>query len=1010
MTRFMHVSTWQEYHKDDCYIMFSGRQEDGTTVCFAIPDFKTYAYIPVPATLYDTWFNAIDRFLRNEFAGRRRARVPPTMIDRVEPVRKTDFYGYNTEQDYMRIVLDRPEYQGWLKKGVMDGTLEYAGIARDIFEADFPYTLRILIDNGWKSSAWFEVDMAHAKELQNVCRCQETYRVSHKAIRMSDDQAGLAPLNILSFDIEVAGDPGEMPSSDTHPIIMIGSVVKHVNQSDKDPPLQYVVHTWRGADPEMPCDFNGVCPTVVVSDSEQSMLEDWEDFVHEADADILTGYNIVQFDLPFIIDRANQCNLSLSLSKETRVTGRDTIEIPGRSIIDMLTVVKGSFKLRSYKLDAVAQHFLNEARVIKFSVDRTDITGILVSGSEPGNTYAMRVGDKTYNGKEMERLNFPAPLPKNETFMLVFANNVKQPQVLVELFVSSKLVMEDFAIAFHHSDEHKTGIHYTQITPLWNSDAAGRGRLIRYVGADACLPMRVMWKLTVVPDMIQMSRVCIMDMQTLNTRGETLKCVVLLYEECFRTGYIVPTRTVDRDAASAGDKYKGATVITPRTGYYEKDTVSTLDFKSLYPSIMRSFNICPSSLVAPERVGDFPSDDLFKSPAGHAFVKHHLRESVTGNILGRLLDERGRVKKRMADEKDPFRKMLLNGLQLALKLRSNAMYGFYGAHTNALACIPVSESITSYGRQGLQLTEQEVRANYPGALIVYGDTDSVFVRFAKGLSVAKSMELGEEACRIVNERFRRENSRTCIQLEFEKVFAYLLLIAKKRYAGLLFTKPHAPDFVHCSGIESVRRDNCLLCSTVMDAVLHMLLYRRNLELALDIVRLVLQRMYMHQIPIDRFVISKELTKADYKNKQPHVELVKRMRRRQTNGIPQIGQRVAYVIVAGSPGQKMCELAEDPDYVLANGMYPDVKYYIEKQIKGPLRRILEPVIGPHKFQELFTGKHTRKRANTTPKNSQILRMFASQANKRARAAETTDNAVAASSCAPSGTDSVSGGRE
>ncbi len=93
--------------------------------------------------------------------------------------------------------------------------------------------------------------------------------------------------------------------------------------------------------------------------------------------------------------------------------------------------------------------------------------------------------------------------------------------------------------------------------------------------------------------------------------------------------------------------------------------------------------------------------------------------------------------------------------------------------------------------------------------VIYGDTDSVMVKFGTS-SIEESMRLGKEAAAYVSDHFINP-----IKLEFEKVYFPYLLMNKKRYAGMLWTKPTKPDKMDCKGIETVRRDNCALVANVV---------------------------------------------------------------------------------------------------------------------------------------------------------------------------------------------------
>jgi DNA polymerase delta subunit 1 len=195
-----------------------------------------------------------------------------------------------------------------------------------------------------------------------------------------------------------------------------------------------------------------------------------------------------------------------------------------------------------------------------------------------------------------------------------------------------------------------------------------------------------------------------------------------------------------------------------------------------------------------------------------------------------LLGARKRAKKELAVETDPFKQAVLNGRQLALKVSANSVYGLTGATVGKLPCLAVASSTTSYGRQMIEKTKEEVESRYTiangyshDAQVIYGDTDSVMVKFGPN-DLAKCMELGNEAALHVSEKFIKP-----IKLEFEKVYFPYLLINKKRYAGLYWTNTEKYDKMDTKGIETVRRDNCRLVQTVIETSLRMLLIDRDVQ-------------------------------------------------------------------------------------------------------------------------------------------------------------------------------------
>uniref|UniRef100_A0A914Y0G7 DNA polymerase n=1 Tax=Panagrolaimus superbus TaxID=310955 RepID=A0A914Y0G7_9BILA len=417
------------------------------------------------------------------------------------------------------------------------------------------------------------------------------------------------------------------------------------------------------------------------------------------------------------------------------------------------------------------------------------------------------------------------------------------------------------------------------------------------------------------------------------------------------------------DVNQGDEGYEGATVIEPERGFYN-EPIATLDFASLYPSIMIAHNLCYTTLLTRKPDNLKLDEDYVKTPSGNYFVKPHLRKGLLADILEDLLSARKRAKNELKDEKDPFRQMVLNGRQLALKISANSVYGFTGATVGKLPCLEISQSVTAYGREMIDLTKNSVEEIFKAgafdgkvkrdAVVIYGDTDSVMVRFYVE-TVAEAMELGNIAANEVSKKFVKP-----IKLEFEKVYFPYLLINKKRYAGLYYTKPDVHDKMDCKGLETVRRDNCPLVATVLNTCLEKLMIDRNATEALEYAKRVISDLLCNRIDISMLIISKELSRKSekYAAKQAHVELAERMRKRDPGSAPRMGDRVPYVIIAKGKNVPAYEKAEDPIYVLRNSIPIDTKYYLEQQLAKPLARIFEPIVGQKAESFLINGDHTR----------------------------------------------------
>ena len=138
--------------------------------------------------------------------------------------------------------------------------------------------------------------------------------------------------------------------------------------------------------------------------------------------------------------------------------------------------------------------------------------------------------------------------------------------------------------------------------------------------------------------------------------------------------------------------------------------------------------------------------------------------------------------------------------------------------------------------------------------VLYGDTDSVMVKFGVG-TIAEAMALGKEAAAYVTQFFTAP-----IKLEFEKVYCPYLLMNKKRYAGLLWTKPEKYDKLDAKGIETVRRDNCGMVKQTVQTALNRLLIERDADGALDYCKGVISDLLQNRIDLSLLVITKGLGK------------------------------------------------------------------------------------------------------------------------------------------------------
>ncbi|CAR25762.1 ZYRO0A07524p [Zygosaccharomyces rouxii] len=506
------------------------------------------------------------------------------------------------------------------------------------------------------------------------------------------------------------------------------------------------------------------------------------------------------------------------------------------------------------------------------------------------------------------------------------------------------------AVSAHFLGEQKEDVHHSIITSLQKGDSETRRRLAVYCLKDAYLPLRLMEKLMALVNYTEMARVTGVPFSYLLSRGQQIKVISQLFRKCLQIDTVIP----NMQSQASDEQYEGATVIEPIRGYYDIP-IATLDFSSLYPSIMMAHNLCYTTLTSKSTVEKFNmklDEDYIMTPNGDYFVTSKVRRGILPTILEELIGARKRAKKDLKNETEPFRKDVLNGRQLALKVSANSVYGFTGATVGKLPCLAISSSVTSFGRNMIMLTKQAVEEKYSikngfkhDSLVVYGDTDSVMVKFGT-TDLKEAMKLGAEAAAYVSTLFKHP-----INLEFEKAYFPYLLINKKRYAGLFWTNPDKYDKIDQKGLASVRRDSCPLVSIVMNKVLKKILIERNVEGALGFVKEIIDDILHNKADISKLIISKTLA-PNYTNPQPHAVLTERMKKRDGVG-PNVGDRVDYVVIAGN--DKLYNRAEDPLYVLEHNMQIDSRYYLTNQLQNPIISIVAPILGEKQANAMFVVK-------------------------------------------------------
>ena len=503
-------------------------------------------------------------------------------------------------------------------------------------------------------------------------------------------------------------------------------------------------------------------------------------------------------------------------------------------------------------------------------------------------------------------------------------------------------------VSLHFLKDQKNDMPVREIFSRYREgDPDKLGEVAAYCLKDTELPLKLMKKLCTIENLIEMAKATWVPLSFLSERGQQIKVFSQMARKARELEFMIPTIQVNPESS----EYQGATVLEAQTGAYY-GPITALDFASLYPSIMCAHNLCYSTMVMDPKYDNLPGVEY------EQFGQFRFAQSVPSllpAILTELKEFRKKAKKNMAMTKGTPIEAVYNGQQLAYKISMNSVYGFTGASKGMLPLVAIASTVTMRGRQMIEETKNYVEANFPGAKVRYGDTDSVMVEFDVGGRTGQealeySWELGEQAAEQCTKLFKAPND-----LELEKIYCPYFLYSKKRYAAKMWVKEKDVvrfQKIDVKGLQVVRRDNCPYVREVCTDILELILNSNDPLPAIERARAAARLLKEGKVPVEKLMMSKQLG-SDYKSKSlAHVAVVEKMKARMPGSEPQQGDRVPFLIVQGPKNARMFEKAEDPVWVKEKGLRLDLNYYFENQLKNPVSDLLEPLVGANADRVIF----------------------------------------------------------
>jgi DNA polymerase elongation subunit (family B) len=751
----------------------------------------------------------------------------------------------------------------------------------------------------------------------------DEYKCSYKSLRRSDYD-GFASPKVFTFDIEAYSHVyNAMPnySELTNEIFQISVIISQHGVSEN-----HLFSTGR------PNPIDGVRLHVCMT--EVDLLKAFFQFIREQRPNVILGYNSLGFDLKYILRR---CTPPPKKSKEQSVYNlRDKVyglnyftrnttlctekteswqssafgkqdltilDIDGVVLIDLYPIIKREFKLVSYKLDAVAEHFLGAN---KDPVTPKDIFKTFESKDPSKLAWVGKycVQDARLTHQLYEKLQIwlgMCEMAKTTKVPLMFlftkGQQVKIYSQLIDYAYHNDYVIESDVVSYED---------------------------ISYKGATVYAPSPGMYHNVLAFDFAS------------------------LYPSIIISHNIDYTTLVRDDDLSIPDDL---------CHVFEWSEHENCEHDPNRPERVRKSDkvYCGNFRYRFLKHEHFGSGIIPTIIADQLAARKKTRKELA--VIKQRLEE-----EKLDDEEYAFLSLkadVLEERQKSYKVNANSMYGVLGARKGYLPMLPAAMSVTYVGRQSIKKASAYIVKEHDGT-ILYGDTDSCFCTFPVD-DLKRLHELAQQISVETQALFPAP-----MKLEYEgKIYRDFFILSKKRYTaracdeyGKLSSK------IMKKGVQTQRRDSTKLLKTIYDRAIEKIMDSETYQQLLDYLSDNIHKMFTRQFDDKNYSITKSLSKEEYKTNPPQMIIAERMKRRGKQ-VP-AGSRIDYVIttMGGHRATQKDKIEELAYFMTYRGAFDlDYLYYVEHQLLNPLDEIMEKAFQKHPaYQKNIIEKIYKYRKN------------------------------------------------
>ena len=744
--------------------------------------------------------------------------------------------------------------------------------------------------------------------------------------------------------------------------------------------------------------------------------------------------------------------------EESKYNQSKWIQMDGRILFDIQKEIKKSHNLESYKLDYVSGYFM-KGKILpskSFNKNNNKITFLNILNENnvtiekswiftTNNIGNLKVGD--YISFNIHSIGGEILLLDKHKFKIVQIN-LNEIRVTIDN-IDRKLLYEELQ---KYSDcKIEWCLNKDDISPkdIFNNHkyggSKGRSLVAKYCIQDCELCINLIDLLDIIPNNIGMANVCLVPLSYIFLRGQGIKVASIVSYYSDKKSFRIPSLIKNNNNSG----YEGAIVLDPNpVGIYQENPICVLDFASLYPSSIIEQNLSPETLISDSdkheyinknlsTINKIKYDNYEYIKKGSTFIKkrnelHPVKTcyfqsneyqynentqkkeikpesmAIIPLTLNTVLMARKKTKLLLKNETNEDKRKVLEGLQLAYKLVANSVYGQLGAKTSMIYKKDIAACTTCIGRerindaiQGVKEWGKVTKFKYPPT-IIYGDTDSVFIKFSNTDKIGNIIKNKNELlkyvikCGIDVGKYVDSKLNPPQNLEYEKIFYPFVLISKKRYIGDKWESIDDVTNNSCKrtsmGIVMKRRDNAPIVKYVFGNIIERIMSNQSISDVKKWLTQTLDDIINGKFPISFFIISKSLN-SHYINPEsiPHKVLAERIGKKDPGKKPKSGDRIPFIYkvieelepcgferiskkvpngrykngnakyktvkVNGKqkfkkkhikPGDRLehPEFMEDSDKI-------DYKFYISNQIMNPVKQVLDlNSQNKNEYEELF----------------------------------------------------------